>query len=280
MTGDLVKAMIHCGKPVIAAVDGVAWAPVRSLPWRRICGLRRPRQDGVPVHPRGPCRLRHGRLRDAAAHHRAGPGGRTALHRPQHERRGRRRLGLLQRASRGRRRWSRGARAGARASPLGRLLHMASPRRSSARNGTWASIRRSRPKRRRRRSACRPATSSAPIGRSWRRKSRCSRELILGRRPGAPPPDPRDTWEKKKMSDRSFLDWPFFEARHRELAAALDGWCGANLPVDHGDVDAACRSLVALLGRAGGSATAARAWVTIRSDVRTLVPDPRDPGAP
>src|SRR5439155_18360704 len=24
MTGDLVKAMLHCGKPVIAAVDGVA----------------------------------------------------------------------------------------------------------------------------------------------------------------------------------------------------------------------------------------------------------------
>src|SRR5262249_61085650 len=24
MTGDLVKAMLHCGKPIIAAVDGVA----------------------------------------------------------------------------------------------------------------------------------------------------------------------------------------------------------------------------------------------------------------
>jgi len=53
------------------------------------------------------------------------------------------------------------------------------------------------------------------------------------------------------MADRSFLDWPFFEARHRELALALDAWCAANLPVDHGDVDAACRSLVALLGRDG-----------------------------
>jgi acyl-CoA dehydrogenase len=53
------------------------------------------------------------------------------------------------------------------------------------------------------------------------------------------------------MSDRTFLDWPFFEPQHRELAAALEAWCVTNLPVDHGDVDAACRSLVAALGAAG-----------------------------
>ena len=51
--------------------------------------------------------------------------------------------------------------------------------------------------------------------------------------------------------DRSFLDWPFFEDRHRDLAAALDEWAGASLPVDHGDVDAACRGLVRDLGAAG-----------------------------
>ena len=51
--------------------------------------------------------------------------------------------------------------------------------------------------------------------------------------------------------DKSFLDWPFFEARHRQLAEALEAWCAANLPVDHGDVDAACRGLVASLGAAG-----------------------------
>lgn len=55
----------------------------------------------------------------------------------------------------------------------------------------------------------------------------------------------------KKMIDKSFLDWPFFEARHRELAAALEAWCLAHLPVGHGDVDAACRGLVALLGDGG-----------------------------
>jgi len=53
------------------------------------------------------------------------------------------------------------------------------------------------------------------------------------------------------MPDRSFLNWPFFEDRHRALAERLDVWCATNLPVDHRDVDAACRELVAMLGRDG-----------------------------
>ncbi|WP_050929879.1 acyl-CoA dehydrogenase family protein [Aestuariivita boseongensis] len=53
------------------------------------------------------------------------------------------------------------------------------------------------------------------------------------------------------MPDRSFLDWPFFDDRHRALAEALDDWAAKHLPVDHADVDAACRSLVADLGRGG-----------------------------
>ena len=53
------------------------------------------------------------------------------------------------------------------------------------------------------------------------------------------------------MPDRTFLDWPFFEERHRELAAALEEWCAANLPVDHSDVDGACKALVRDLGAAG-----------------------------
>ena len=53
------------------------------------------------------------------------------------------------------------------------------------------------------------------------------------------------------MPDRTFLDWPFFEDRHRELAAALEAWCADHLPVDHGDVDAACTGLVRALGAAG-----------------------------
>ena len=53
------------------------------------------------------------------------------------------------------------------------------------------------------------------------------------------------------MADASFLSWPFFEERHRTLAEALEAWCAAHLPVDHGDVDAACRGLVAALGAGG-----------------------------
>jgi acyl-CoA dehydrogenase len=54
------------------------------------------------------------------------------------------------------------------------------------------------------------------------------------------------------MADRNFLDWPFFEARHRELALALDAWASTHLgDVAHDDVDAACRTLVRRLGEAG-----------------------------
>ena len=53
------------------------------------------------------------------------------------------------------------------------------------------------------------------------------------------------------MSDKSFLAWPFFEDRHRVLAKDVERWSAANLPVAHGDVDAACRELVMKLGRDG-----------------------------
>jgi len=54
------------------------------------------------------------------------------------------------------------------------------------------------------------------------------------------------------MSDRSFLDWPFFDESHRDLAAELESWCESNLGDSHGvDVDAACRTLVRKLGEGG-----------------------------
>ncbi|MFO7856421.1 MAG: acyl-CoA dehydrogenase family protein [Paracoccaceae bacterium] len=53
------------------------------------------------------------------------------------------------------------------------------------------------------------------------------------------------------MADRSWLDWPFLEDRHRALAAEAEAWARGNLPVDHSDVDAACRGLVRSLGDAG-----------------------------
>lgn len=53
------------------------------------------------------------------------------------------------------------------------------------------------------------------------------------------------------MPDKSFLAWPFFEERHRALAAELEAWCRQHLPVAREDVDAACRAMVAKLGRDG-----------------------------
>jgi len=54
------------------------------------------------------------------------------------------------------------------------------------------------------------------------------------------------------MSDLSYLDWPFFEQRHRDLARELDAWATTNIPHKHGpDVDAECRALVKLLGAGG-----------------------------
>ncbi len=70
-------------------------------------------------------------------------------------------------------------------------------------------------------------------------------------------------------TDKSFLDWPFFEAQHRELAAALEDWCGVNLPADHSDLDAACKGLVAALGQ-GGWLRHTGAAQGERLDVRTL----------
>lgn len=56
------------------------------------------------------------------------------------------------------------------------------------------------------------------------------------------------------MPDSSYLDWPFLEADHRQLKVELDQWCAANsaaLDPGTGDLDAACRGLVKLLGDGG-----------------------------
>lgn len=54
------------------------------------------------------------------------------------------------------------------------------------------------------------------------------------------------------MADRSFLNWPFFEPRHRLLAEQADAWAEVKLAaIDHSDTDAACRALVAAMGEAG-----------------------------
>ncbi|MDB5772260.1 MAG: acyl-CoA dehydrogenase [Burkholderia sp.] len=54
------------------------------------------------------------------------------------------------------------------------------------------------------------------------------------------------------MRDKSYLSWPFLDARHRELEQAVDEWANRNLSHQHEqDVDAACRQLVRQLGAAG-----------------------------
>lgn len=54
------------------------------------------------------------------------------------------------------------------------------------------------------------------------------------------------------MADHSFLDWPFFEDKHRALSADLEAWASKYIDaIDHTDTDAACRHLVRALGEAG-----------------------------
>jgi alkylation response protein AidB-like acyl-CoA dehydrogenase len=81
--------------------------------------------------------------------------------------------------------------------------------------------------------------------------------------------------------DRSFLDWPFFEAGHRALAADVDRQCreeaaswtaGLHEEGDQDAVDAACRAIVRRLGALGilRHACAATNGSPPRLDVRSL----------
>lgn len=53
------------------------------------------------------------------------------------------------------------------------------------------------------------------------------------------------------MADTRYLDWPFFEDRHRQLALELNAWAAQNAGHQGADVDDACRQLVRKLGAAG-----------------------------
>ncbi|RSZ57165.1 acyl-CoA dehydrogenase [Massilia atriviolacea] len=54
------------------------------------------------------------------------------------------------------------------------------------------------------------------------------------------------------MADKTYLDWPFFDARHAALEQALDAWAREHIAPTHGrDVDDACRALVRRLGAGG-----------------------------
>ncbi|MQA20015.1 acyl-CoA dehydrogenase family protein [Rugamonas rivuli] len=54
------------------------------------------------------------------------------------------------------------------------------------------------------------------------------------------------------MADKTYLEWPFFDARHAVLERELDAWATQHIAQQHeADVDAACRHLVRQLGDGG-----------------------------
>ena len=74
------------------------------------------------------------------------------------------------------------------------------------------------------------------------------------------------------MTFRSHLDWPFFDASHGELAAALARWADEHIADEHpADVDAHCRGLVRSLGDAGWLryAVGGRAWGGAKDTIDT-----------
>lgn len=75
------------------------------------------------------------------------------------------------------------------------------------------------------------------------------------------------------MADRTFLDWPFFDSRHRAFAADLEVWAEANKDIlnlhgDH-DLDGDCRSILKALA-SGGWLDKAVPDANGKLDVRTL----------
>ncbi|MDH3196776.1 MAG: acyl-CoA dehydrogenase family protein [Candidatus Krumholzibacteria bacterium] len=76
------------------------------------------------------------------------------------------------------------------------------------------------------------------------------------------------------MSARAHLDWPFFDADHRALAASIEAWAAAHAEgPEPEDVDAATQGLVRALGEGGWLrhvVTTAYGGARDRLDARTL----------
>lgn len=67
------------------------------------------------------------------------------------------------------------------------------------------------------------------------------------------------------LHEATFLDWPFFEPRHKAFVERLDAWATRALAdIGHHDVDGACRTIVQRLGADG--------WLA------PTAPDPERPG--
>ncbi len=79
------------------------------------------------------------------------------------------------------------------------------------------------------------------------------------------------------MADQTFLQWPFLEDHHRELASLLDTWAAGHVPElvtdEHEDLDGTCIGIVRALGEAGFTryaVPAACGGVHEKIDVRSL----------
>src|SRR5580698_7663230 len=102
-------------------------------------------------------------------------------------------------------------------------------------SGICRSRRPSKPKRRPRHCACKPRIFTAPTLHSQRKHHPCSKVT------------------DSSMTLPSYLHWPFFEARHRELYSQVTAWSRETLGAVHtgavhtetrDSVDALCLSLV------------------------------------
>ena len=161
MTGDLVKAMRACPQPIVAAVDGICAGAGAIL--AMASDLRvgtRAQQGRLPVRAGRARRRRHGRLHASCRASSARPRRRAALHRPRDGRRRGRALGLLQPARAQPDDVLEEAQALAAGLADGPTFAHAMTKKCLHQEWNMRSTRRSRPRRRRRRSACRPRTSS------------------------------------------------------------------------------------------------------------------------
>jgi len=177
MTGDLVKAMLACGKPIIAAVDGIAvgaGAIIVMASDIRIATTRG--QDRVPILARRARRLRHGRVCDPApaSSARAAPPSSSITGRSMSATEGER-WGFYNRWSTARH-WKPTSLDMARRIAAGRLsAHGITKTQLKPGMVDGFSTRPSRRRPRRRRSACDARLSSAPIVRSSPSRRRCSK---------------------------------------------------------------------------------------------------------
>src|SRR3989304_3187422 len=190
----------------------------------------RPRQGRVPLHPGGSRGLRYGSLRHAPPNRRTGPGGGASLDRTQHGRGGGGEMGLLQPPVRARGAAEGGARDGgvARLGPHVR----AHDDQNSARPGVGDEPR----SRHRIRS---PGAGDLHADRRFREG------LSRLRRQG------EASLRRELMTD-DFLEWPFFDERHRALRTRLRPWVRDHLAgIDDSDDRKACKVLVERLAAGG-----------------------------